>query len=217
MDSGMRKALMAGIAVLVFASTAGASEALWSAASDGNLAALQKLKPGTDWNAADTEGETALIKAVAREQDDVVRFLLKKKVQVDRRDKAGNTALLYAVSQNRLDMVKTLVAAGASVSLSYPPKNENALFEAVRVGAGGIVDFLLQKNAKLLDHANVDGLTPVFVAVESMQSGIALKLIERGASVSRRTKSGQTLLETARGANHKEDSPLVRKLKTPAK
>ncbi len=192
----------------------GSSANLFLATENGDVEALAKLSANTNWNEVNAAGETALIRAVAQRQKAFVQALLKKtKLKVNSRDKAGNTALLYAVSNNDKDLALPLIHAGAALDLLYGAKKENILFEVARLGASEIGDQIIKRQKSLLNQANVDGKTPVFVAIESDQHKLALHLIEQGASTKQVSKSGQTLLDTARANAVEESSPLFKKLK----
>ena len=92
---------------------------LHSAASAGDHDALTKLlgEPGTDVNAKDEEGRTALHFACGYGEIACAEALLNAKADADATDKNANTALHYAAGYGRRDVVQLLVDHGASVVL----------------------------------------------------------------------------------------------------
>ena len=181
-------------------------------AEDGQTDKLKLLPASTDWNVADSQGETALIKAVAHEHVQTVRLLLQKKVKINLKDKAGNSAVFYAVSNNSDKIVHALIRAGAKLDDRYGPKNENLIFEAARVGAQKIADKILKGKHGFLNQANSQGETPFFTAIESAQFDFALYLIRSGASLKVVTKSGQTLAQFAEQHGVDKKSELGQKI-----
>ena len=67
------------------------------------------LDDGADINAKDRAGLTALHAAVARDQADIVNFLLKREADVNAADKKGCTPLFYAVTLDKVDIANTLL------------------------------------------------------------------------------------------------------------
>ncbi len=84
----------------------------------GSIDALQHLlTDGTDINARDGRGQTALMVAATEGQGHVVEWLVEHGAALDHTAKYGLSALMLAVVRGHVDIVRTLTAAGADVSL----------------------------------------------------------------------------------------------------
>jgi Ankyrin repeats (3 copies) len=96
-----------------------ADPALQRAARTGDLALLAaRLQEGSDPNALDPSGRTALLDAVAAGEAEAVRLLLSAGAKVDVATPSGRTPLLEAALQGRLDAARVLIDAGADLDLS---------------------------------------------------------------------------------------------------
>ena len=109
------------------------------------------LKAGTDVNEVDGQGNTALIAAVMRMQEPIVRRLLEAGAGVDYVNRAG------------------LNGAGLS-----------ALDVAVSTGNTEITRMLLERNPQL-DRINAAGYTPLYIAVETDYPELVRALLAAGA------------------------------------
>lgn len=87
---------------------------LKAAAEAGDVAqTVALIDKGTDVNARDGQGRTALMIAVARGRLEVVRLLLQRGADPNLADNLGRTALREALDQNLNDIAATLKDAGA--------------------------------------------------------------------------------------------------------
>ena len=91
------------------------TDALLRAAREGNADTVKALlsAQGTDVNATDERGSTALIEAARYGHDDVVRALITAGANVKARDGDGKTALMLAVAGGHDSVVRELKQAGA--------------------------------------------------------------------------------------------------------
>lgn len=71
------------------------------------------LEAGADTNAADREGETALMKASGSGVKETVKLLIEHHADVNRKDVKGRTALMHAAAGNRSDAIPLLLENGA--------------------------------------------------------------------------------------------------------
>ncbi|GIL54218.1 hypothetical protein Vafri_9795 [Volvox africanus] len=97
-----------------------ASERLLSAAALGDgLQLMRCVADGADPNFQDpSSGETALHRAVQRNQPSVVEVLASLGADLDKTDCAGRTSLYFAASGGRSELVHKLLIRGASL---FPP------------------------------------------------------------------------------------------------
>jgi ankyrin repeat protein len=82
---------------------------MWSAAT-GDLADLKLLIAGSDLNAAENDGFTALLIAVDKDQAECVQALIAAHADVNAKTKDGRSALRLAKSDRVLALLR---AAGA--------------------------------------------------------------------------------------------------------
>ena len=86
------------------------------AARDGYADVVQALlRQGTEVDARDAGGVTALIGAASGGQDAIIQFLLEAGADVDATDERGKTALMEASLIGHVPSVQTLLAAGADL------------------------------------------------------------------------------------------------------
>lgn len=71
------------------------------------------LAAGADTNAADREGETALMKASGHGVKESVKVLIEHHADVNRKDVKGRTALMHAAAGHRSDAIPLLLENGA--------------------------------------------------------------------------------------------------------
>ena len=74
------------------------------------------LEAGADPNAADREGETALMKASGYGVRESVRVLIEHHADVNRKDVKGRTALMHASAGHRSDAIPLLLEHGADAN-----------------------------------------------------------------------------------------------------
>ncbi len=90
---------------------------LWEAASTGNIGALKEHQAaGTNLNAADANGSSALNAAAFFDSAEAAEWLLKNGAFVDIRDGNGGTPLITAAFMGNAKTAKVLLKHGADVS-----------------------------------------------------------------------------------------------------
>ena len=75
------------------------------------------LRMGGDIDARDSNGMTALIRAVDEGCDSIVKFLLARSASPDLTDRWGQTGLMLAAGRNNTECVKLLLARGAALNI----------------------------------------------------------------------------------------------------
>jgi ankyrin repeat protein len=126
-----------------------------------------------------------LVKAAEGKQLKVVRFLLENKanpnVMMVNFSRSGETytALSAAVLANSLEMVELLLSFGAD-----PDKGRsNPLCLAAEKGYQPIAEALLNAKADVNFQKNIDGMTPLHLAVKSGHKSMAILLVDKGANL----------------------------------
>ena len=100
--------------------------------------------------AASLEGdrEFNLIQAADKGQLDIVKFLVKRGVDVDAKTMDGVTSLMYASQNGDIEIMEYLISKGADVNAT-PFNNVTPLIGAVRTGHYEAAEMLLEAGAKV--------------------------------------------------------------------
>ena len=88
------------------------------------------LEHGSDINARDPWGRTALMIVAKAGDIDAFRLLLDWEADIHAKDERGFTALMYAAWQGHLDIVKELIDRGADVNAKESKHGGTALLLA---------------------------------------------------------------------------------------
>lgn len=99
--------------------------------------------PKTDVNAINSKGESPLMLAALRGQEDVAQRLMKKGADVN---KTGWTPLHYAASGGKVPLLKLLIENHAYID-AESPNGTTPLMMAAMYGTGAAVELLLQEGA----------------------------------------------------------------------
>ena len=92
-------------------------EVFFKSVKGGAFAEVKRLiEEGTDVNAQDNEGWTALMWALEYGHTEVVKLLIEEGADVNAKDKKGFTALMYSSREGNTEIVKLLIEAGADVN-----------------------------------------------------------------------------------------------------
>ena len=139
------------------------------------------LDEGEDVNKRDEYGWTLLMAAACEGQTEVVRLLAEKGADVNlvNEKQGGMTALMMAVRWGHVDTVKALAELGAN--LDYRNNHGVSAF-SMSIGNEAMLQVLIESGVdiNLRDH---QGRSAFFNAVESRNTGLALRLMELGADI----------------------------------
>jgi ankyrin repeat protein len=123
-------------------------EELRQAALQGDEAKVQKLlESGTNVNAVDQEGHTALMFAAFNGHSGIVSALIHGGAVVDRRDIQGQTALLFASTGPFSETVKILLDQGAKPNIIDSNEQFSPLMHAAAAGQMEVVRLLMEYGA----------------------------------------------------------------------
>ena len=146
------------------------------------VVAIFEMK-GSDVNAADFLGDTALILAAERGHEEVVKMLLEREdVDPDQAGgEYGQTPFLWAAMNGHSGVVKMLLERGDvnpdHVGTQY---GRTALSFAAENGHSGVVKMLLEREGVNPDHVGTQyGRTALSLAAGSGHSGVVKILLER--------------------------------------
>ena len=171
------------------------------AAIVGNAALIERLlRAGADVEAANADGQTALMVVARTSRVDAARVLLNHGANVNASEQwRGQTALMWAAAQVQPAMVRELVAHGADVNARSMVNNwqrqVTAEPRAVYRPAGGLTPLLYSARegcvacARILVEAGADinlgdpeNISPLLMAVVNGRYDVAAYLIKKGAN-----------------------------------
>ncbi len=200
--AGPRTSAAGGVAA-VGGGTGGLS--IFDAAKSGDVARIEEILKASPALASvhDTAfGATPLHWAALRGQAGSARALLEHGADAAALNNSGETPLEVARRAKRDEVARLLAAS------SETPKTR--VFEAARDGDTGLVTRLLDGDADLVkERDSTFGATPLHWAALRGHTEVVKLLLQRGADVSARNKSGETARDVAVRAKRDEVARLL--------
>lgn len=142
-------------------------------------------------------GETPLMTAAETDSLIVVKGLLENDAEIDAvSEKNGETAIQKALKNQHHTIFRLLNKAGASMHIT-DAGGETFLMAASKLGAVSYVKVILQNHNIDVNAANSLGETALMKAIENGHAEIVKLLLERGADIRIRTKTGKSVLDSA--------------------
>ena len=164
------------------------------------------LKEGIDVNLTNENGRTPLMAAIGTNDLNMVKVIVEAGADLEMRARDKETALLYAcrVAKNK-EIVEYLIDKGADVK-ARNEYNDDALFIAAEYNKyWQITEFLLDTgHYNINDQGDVQNYTPLMAAARHNDFNTIALLIDRGASLHLKDKSGWTPIFHA-AANTNDD------------
>jgi ankyrin repeat protein len=114
--------------------------------NSADLCSLMLSFPQTNINAKDSNGETALHKAIRQGNIDIAKMLIELGADVNIAGINGETALHKAIRQGNIDIAKMLIVANADIN-AKDSSNETALYKANRQSNTDIAKMLIELGA----------------------------------------------------------------------
>ncbi len=197
----------------------GGNTALMIASSAGNLLAVQELLKGkARTDIEDSLTCTVLMRAAMAGHEKTVDALLKAKADVHVRDKSERTALMYAVEKGYPQIASLLISAGSDVNAKTKAGITPLMLAAKQ--SVDTVDLLLEAHVDV-NAASVDGFTAMTFALEKGNAEAIAALVDAGANVNIKSRTGMTPLMWAARLRPELVSPIIHAgadihLKTPS-
>jgi len=153
-------------------------------------------------NKTNNKGQTALMLAAIRTQEDVVRSILEAGAAPNMMDINGSTALIEAAYKGQPSLVELLLKYEAEIDLS----NKNGwtpLFFAIKQNYYPVAKLLLRYGANV-NLRSKDGTTPLLLSSMHGNTAIANLLLANGADPNSQNEEGMTPLMYAVLGEHSE-------------
>ncbi len=183
---------------------AGPDEALYRAASEGNLVTVKAaLASGANVNAKDPENrQTALMGAIAASSDseEIVKLLIKAKASMNAQNNSGQTALFIACFLNKKQTAEILIAAGSNVDIAEKAK-VTPLMGVSMQGFTEIARLLITAKAQL-NTRDANGSTALLYAAANGHAEVTQLLVDQKAAIELSTNDGLTALAAAAKHGH---------------
>ncbi len=174
---------------------------LIDAVKKGDTALVKKhLVAKVDVNTKDASGSSLLHLAVAAGNDVMVSLLLENKADINLLNAEGFTPLHLAVSKNAQGIITILLQSSAATNI-FNNAGYAAIHTATKADNQVVIDMLLQASANDLKLQTQEGLTPLFVAIESGHFKLIKFYLKLKADLNATTKSGLTALQIAMRSN----------------
>ena len=156
------------------------------------------LNNGADVNYRNpATGLSSIAAAAAEGNSNTIRLLVRTgNADVNISDLSGRTPIFYAVEQNQEDALRTLFSLGADPN-AQDHTGVTALMRASAKGRQNCVDILLKQKGIQTDTKDFQDRTALTYSVYADDLGPAQALIQAGADINGRDKSGYTAVMSA--------------------
>lgn len=152
----------------------------------------------TSWHTVGSGLREELCQAVAGNDEETVRHLLRHSANTETPGDAGKKPLFIAAEKGLIGMMELLLTNGASVESRTDLSQPTALMRACEEGHEAAVQVLVEAGANI-EASNGDGFTPLFIAVASANEGLVEYLLQHGADKTNRLADGTTMIDCAQG------------------
>jgi ankyrin repeat protein len=149
-------------------------------------AALELIRKGTDVNALQPDGSSALHWAVYQVDEELVDALLRAEAKPDVINNFGSSPLAEAIKVGNFSLVQKLLNAGADANYRNQD-NQSALMLAVSIGAVEIAELLLQRGADVNLVEQLAGQTALMWAAGQGSAPLTQLLLANGADATARS------------------------------
>ncbi|MEI0604086.1 ankyrin repeat domain-containing protein [Brachyspira alvinipulli] len=179
---------------------------LMNAVSKGDMKALEKLiKDDTDLN-KQYDKITPLNLAAARNDKEMVKFLVEKGADINLEDGYGYTPLIIAIKYRNIGLAKNIIDLKPDLNAICSATGDTPLTYLVNANKyGGVADlcYYMIKNGADINKKNKEGNTPLMIAAASYNYGIVGVLVNMGADYNIKNKEGKTAIDIASARDDK--------------
>lgn len=128
---------------------------------------------------------------------EVVKYLISKGADLKLKNNDGDDALIIATKKGLHKVFVHLLSQGADLATTSPKTKRQPIHIAARYGDLGILDAIIDKGV----DANQEAIykeVPLHLAIKSLFLPSVKYLIEKGANINAKDKSGKTRLDITR-------------------
>lgn len=179
---------------------------LYPAIHRGDIDQIKRhIHSGTDINQVDADGRRPLHVAAGRGRYVITQMLVKSGADIDAPDREGHSPLYAALMTGRTQVADLLIKQGGK----FDP--DILLTQTVVNGVADrdVIDLLVRHGADV-NHLNVDGNSPLMLAISHRQRVLVRQLVAKGANVNMPDASGRFPLQLA---NEVQDADIISLLK----
>ncbi len=174
------------------------------------------LDAGTEPDAPDDGGRTAMFFACKEGHLEVVRLLVESGADVNHAIGNGTTPLYVASIWGHIEIVELLMDNGADIQ-QEDKFGRTALSFAATYGRWSTVKTLIEHGADVNANVHDSGMTPLSCAAARGHTGVVRLLLEHGADASILDEEGQIPSKIAKEAGYLEIAAFIENYKaTPA-
>jgi ankyrin repeat protein len=175
------------------------------AAHQGDVAAVRTLiRQGTDVDARDERGRTALMLAITSYADEPHTGT----------GASPGLAVRQQRAKRKFQIARMLVENGADVTLTgflgYSVLHNAATADGAEADLVTLIDFLVERGAPINQATPEYGRTPLELAVQRPPAGRVACMLRHGADANVKTHEGKTLVSLAEAAGQPEIAELLR-------
>ena len=178
-----------------------------------SIVASELIQRGSSVQQEDSNGQTALHRAVGKGHANTTALLLNRGADVNSRDLAGWTPLHQASAKSDEPITKLLTEKGAVVN-AVDGYNATPLYRAAEAGAERVVRILLNKRADVLVK-NSYLQTALHRAADNGHIAVVDLLLRNGADPKAKDHYGYTPFYRAADQGHEDVAKLLRTYKPP--
>ena len=173
---------------------------LMNAISKGDMKALEKLiKDDTDLN-KEYDNITPLGLAAARNDKEMVKFLVEKGADINLEDGYGYTPLMKAIDYYNVGLAKNIIDLKPDLNAVCSATGDTPLtylVNANKYGGGADLCYYMIKNGADINKKNKEGNTSLMIAAASYNYAIVGVLVNMGADYNIKNKEGKTAIDIA--------------------
>lgn len=167
---------------------------------EGKKDELDAMLTDENVHTRDKDGQPLLHLAAKQNDVEIVDILLKKGAKIDGLDATGKTPLLVALERRSLDVVGFL--AGQDANIFIEDSQGTSSFSYAKEVA--LLAHIL--NSKTINQKNVDGKTPLHLAVQDYDVGLTRQILDLGLPPIGLKVGGDSLLSIAYARPEKKRS-----------